>query len=234
VNLVGGVDGASSALNLLLQDIGTATSPAGLASSMASDPNTTSSAGRWFFPSGWTDRNVYTSVDDITIKVSVTTGSPNDPGHDKTQTEYINEIVTSTVDSVNGTATHETVVDQAVSSDGPPIAATSTPTPGVLTESVTVSDHRTTTETSYASKMPTKAEVDSNGEPVSTVHTEAVATLGSVAEKLSASKPVAVAEVDDATIAQTLNELATYISKNANLSQLLQGPYAPTFVNTSA
>jgi hypothetical protein len=199
---------------------------------MTPDPTTApSNAGRWFFPSGWTDRNVYTSVDDITIKVSVTTGSPSDPGHDETQTEYINEIVTNTVDSVNGTTTHQTVDEQAVSSDGPPIAATSTPAPGVLTESVTVSDHRTTTETSYASQMPTKAEVNSDGEPVTTVHTETVATLGSVAEQLSASKPVAVAEVDDATIAQTLNELAAYVSKDTNLSRLLQGPCAPTFVN---
>lgn len=205
--------------------MGTATSPAGIGSSRSADSAAPTAAGRWFFPSGWTDRTVDTSVDYITIKVSVAS-------HGETQTQYINEIVTTTVDSVMGTTTQQTVSEQATVSQGAPIAA-ATASSGTLTESVTIADRRTTTQTTYASSMPTKAEVNNVGEPISTVHTETVSTAGSVAEQLAASKPVAVAEVDDATIAQTLNELATYLSKNANLSRLLQGPNAPTFINAS-
>jgi len=204
-----------------------------MASDMASDAGSApSGAGRWFFPSGWTDRTVDTSVDYITIKVSVTTGSASDPSQHQTQTEYINEIVTTTADSVMGTTTQQTTEVAPTTSDGAPIAA-ATAASGVLTESVTISDRRVTTQTTYSSAMPTKAEVSSDGAPVSTVHTETMSTVGSVSSQLSASKPVAVAEVDDSTIAQTLNELSTYLSKNANLSCLLQGPDAPTFVNTS-
>jgi hypothetical protein len=232
------INSVGSLSNTLLRDIAYATSqgPTSNASLSSNALEGNGAQPSWFSDPGWIDRDTYTSVDNITITISVKSGPATSPSEQKTATQIIHEIVTTTVDPVLGDSTQEAVSIGQPGTQSPTATTGATSSgPQILQETVSISDQRSTTETSYSSALPSQATIANIGNPATTIHTTTISDAGGVSENLVATRTAYEGSAaSEPSVAYTLNSLVDYFSNSTNLKNLLKGPYAPTFVNTSA
>lgn len=218
---VGLIGELRSATDLLRTD----TATAGLGRQLPSNPWTTQNtdknlADKWFVPVGFMDRDVYTTTDNVTIDIAVTTGPKDDPSKQTTKNTVLDETITTIVDPVNGTSTTERIVEQPeVSSTPAATTGTAAASSGDVETTVTVSDQRTTTQTSYDSQISATS-------PTGTTNTITISNVAHSTQQISENQAFTQADPD-----ATLQSLTQYFANPANLKGLLVGAYAPQFEN---
>jgi hypothetical protein len=187
------------------------------------------------FPlSAFEDHTVYTTTDDITISLSVSRIVGTASGAKAEQgTETVHEVVTTTTDSLSGTTTK--VVKTATtpgSNDATVTAAQAAAVSGSqaqLDGNLTITDHRTTTETTYSTNL-----TGSPSDPA-TQQTITLSTVSTVTDDLSKNQTLSFVDPQNApSVVTALQSLASTYTANSTLTTLLTGAYAPQFINVKS